>query len=286
LSLPQGRLDLDLRNEMKNFFYFFISIAVLTSTLLPQRKDSLIQLYPGIGDTLQTFDRNYFELFQNISGFESATFYIRYQDRLVSKIKYIKDNSFYDTTAIQSLAVLQSIRKQIENTLLKNDSVTYSQQETIVSTKDGKEYEGNLDMFSKTNLYLSEVEALQSEKDLNMNVSIPVNEVNTIILIGSSNVLYSTAVGVLAGGTFGAIIGFASGDEEGGFVNFQKEEKAFGLGVTFGLIGGTVGFMIGESEDDVVIKIDSKNDLLKLKDNAKYYFQYDKSIEEKYVELE
>ena len=265
---------------MKKLIYMLLTFVLFISFAYSQQKDSLIQLYPGLGDTLGRFDRNYFDLFQFIHGFEYATFYIRYQDRLVSKIKYTRNNSIYDTTAIQSLAVLEATRLQIIKILLRNDSIKYVQPEAIISTKDGKEYEGNIDMFSKTTLYLSKVEDLQSEKDLDINLSIPVAELDSIILIGKSSVLLSTAIGASVGATFGGIMALASGDDE------LSQGLSLIAGAFLALVGGVVGYFIGESEDDQVIRIDNQIDLLKLKDYAKYYFQYDESVEENYVELE
>ena len=54
------------------------------------------------------------------------------------------------------------------------------------------------------------------------------------------------------------------------------------------ILGGLIGLIIGAaaSTNDEVYKINSEYDLLKLKDYAKYYFRYDESVDEKYLELE
>ena len=267
---------------MKKIIYMLLTFVLFISSAYSQEKDSLIQLYPGLGDTLYLFDRDYFDLFQNIDGFEYATFYIRNDKYLISKVAFTNNEILYDTTAIQNIGVLQSERSKIEQSLLENDKQDYSPREVIISTKNGKTYSGKLDMFSKDNLYLSSTQDLQSGEDAKAKLSIRVSKLDSIIFIGESDVLYSTAMGTLAGATFGGVLALAaSGDElmQGIFLI---------AGAFFALIGGASGLLIGlsNSEDDIVIRIDNQIDLLKLKNYAKYYFRNDKTLEEKYVELE
>ena len=98
-----------------------ISTLLLTGVVLitqihsfAQTHDSLIQLYPGIGDTIFSFDREYFELFQTIDGFEYAVFYIRRDESLVSKVSYTSDGILKDTIFKQPLSALDNARKSID----------------------------------------------------------------------------------------------------------------------------------------------------------------------------
>ena len=143
-------------------------------------------------------------------------------------------------------------------------------------------------MFSKKNLYLSNAQDLQSEEENKLKLSIPVSQLDSILYIGESDVLYSTAVGTIAGAAFGALIGYAMGDDEAGFFSLSKEEKAFGLGLTLGVVGGLSGLLVGlsNSEDDINIKINDQLDLLKLKDYANDNFNYDDSAEQDYKAIE
>ena len=99
---------------MKSIIYILISFTINVSILFPQEQDSLVQLYPGLGDTLDLFNRDYFEMFQNIDGFEYAVFYIRDNEYLVSKVTYSTKESFKDTTFIQRLSALDDARTNIE----------------------------------------------------------------------------------------------------------------------------------------------------------------------------
>lgn len=77
--------------KMKNLIFVLIVVILLSVQVNSQEQDSLIQLYPGLGDTLEFFDREYFQLFQNIEGFEYAVFYIRDNKELVSKVTRIEN---------------------------------------------------------------------------------------------------------------------------------------------------------------------------------------------------
>ena len=99
---------------MKGIKYLFLFLLLNSSNISSQERDSLIQLYPGLGDTVDSFNASYFELFQNIEGFEHAVFYIRDNKRLVSKVTYSENGKTNDTTFIQLLSALDNARKKIE----------------------------------------------------------------------------------------------------------------------------------------------------------------------------
>ena len=269
---------------MKKIIYILLTATLLSSYSYSysQERDSLIQLYPGMGDTLDLFDRDYFSLLQNINGFEKATFYIRNQKFLVTKVVFRYNGILYDTTAVQNIIVLQGERSKIEQSLLDNDKQYYSQREVIILTKDGRTISGKLDMFSKENLYLSSTKNLHAEESTERNSLIPATKLEKITFESESNVLTSVGWGALAGAALGGTMALASGDDE----------LAQGLfliaGAFFTVVGGAIGYFIGMSgsEDDVVIRINNQFDLLKLKNYAKYYFGYNKSVEELYREIE
>lgn len=58
-------------------------------------------------------------------------------------------------------------------------------------------------------------------------------------------VLKSVGVGLLVGAGTGAIIGLASGDDQGTFLAFTAEEKALMGGAVLGLTGVVVGLIVG-----------------------------------------
>lgn len=60
-------------------------------------------------------------------------------------------------------------------------------------------------------------------------------------------------IGAGAGALFGVIIGVAEGDDEDGWVQFSKEEKAAGAAVPMLLIGAGVGAGVGASKNKIRI---------------------------------
>lgn len=268
---------------MKKIKYLVITLILFAASQnYSQERDSLIQLYPGIGDTLDQFDREYFELFQNIDGFEYATFYIRNDKYLISKIAFTNNEILYDTTAIQNIEVLHADRLKIEQSLVENDKQDYTPREVIILNKNGNTYSGKLDMFNKDNVYLSSTKNLHKEASTELNSLIPVTKLEKITFESESNVLTSVGWGALVGAALGGIMALASGGDE----------LAQGLfliaGAVFAVVGAGIGYFIGmsDSEDDVVIRINNQIDLLKLKGYAKYRLKYEKSYPKQYVEVE
>ena len=76
---------------MKILKYFFGLVCILFTLSVntqPQNRDSLIQLYPGMGDKLDFIDREIFGLYPDVEGFEYAQLYSRDKNFFVSKITF------------------------------------------------------------------------------------------------------------------------------------------------------------------------------------------------------
>ena len=257
---------------------FFCMIFILSINSFSQKRDSLIQLYPGLGDTLDLFNRNYFELFQNIEGFEYALFYIRDNKHLVSKVTFTKEGLSRDTVFIQTLSALQSSKTRIEQIEKESNKKIDSSEEFIIVTKNGNQYECKLEMFSKNSLYLVSEKNNSTFNSTELKFKLPLSSVDNLILPGESNTLSCIGEGALI--TTGAglmMVLFAGG--EGAAILFLPIVAAFGAIV--GLVAGLIS-----SSDDEIFQIDYQDDILKLKDYAKYYFRYEDSLEQRYIEIE
>ena len=266
-----------------------ISTLLLTGLVLitqinsfAQVRDSLIQLYPGIGDTIFSFDREYFELFQKIDGFEYAVFYIRDNEKLVSKVTFNFEGKIKDTVSTYGLSSLQNIRSKIRKIDEENNKKLKSPREVIVFTKDNNQYKGLLEMFSKENLYL-----ISSEQS-DYKYKIPISKVDSIIIPGESKVASSIGWGALIGFVVGGLLGIVGGDDEEGFIKFTAEEKALGGGAFLGLVGAIIGLIVGlsSSESDQEIQIEKDSDILGLNSFVYYYFIYNETREKKYIEIQ
>lgn len=271
---------------MKNLIIIFITVILQSIQVSSQEQDSLIQLYPGLGDTLEFFDREYFQLFQNIEGFEYAVFYIRDNKELVSKVTRIENGIRADTSFVLPLSALIRMRSRMDLLDIENHKKVESPREVIITVKNEHKYKGKLMMFSKDYLYLfTEDNGVNSTK--NNSYKIKIADVDSIIILGESKVLSSMGLGALTGLVIGGVIGLASGDDSEGFLRFSAGEKAIGLGGFFGFIGGIVGLISGllSSTDDELIQYNIQKELFRLNDYAEYYFIYDEVIENKYVEI-
>ena len=102
-----------------------------------------------------------------------------------------------------------------------------------------------------------------------------------INLIGEKITLSCMGYGALVGLGISLIGIFA-------FSSQEDREFALALGVPFvtvlGGLGGLIFGLASPSGDEEFI-LDYKTDLIQLKPFVKYYFQYDESLEEQYVEI-
>lgn len=266
---------------MKKVTYLLALIIIFASSLAAQERDSLIQLYPGLGDTIDHFDASYFELFKNIDGFEQAVFYIRNNQRLVSKVTYSENGISNDTTFVQPLSALDDVRKNIEEIEKENEKKYKSPREFIIETKNGTEYLCEIKMFSRDAIYFSTEETVLTSSLDNSKFKLNHSDIVRINLSGESNTWSCMGWGALIGlgiGLIGITIQETSGEGSGYAI----------IGVPlFAALSGLVGLIFGlvSSSDDEIFQIDHKDDVLKLKDYAKYYFRYAQSIEEQYVEV-
>jgi hypothetical protein len=79
-------------------------------------------------------------------------------------------------------------------------------------------------------------------------------EVESITLVDRGlGVLEGVGLGFLIGGGSGVFLGFVSGDDSEGWFAATAEEKAVGLGVFLGVLGGICGLIAGAAKGHVDI---------------------------------
>jgi hypothetical protein len=184
---------------MKVIIYAILNLTIFTSILFSQDKDSLIQLYSGLGDTIDQFDTNYFELFQNIDGFKYAAFFVRDNEKLVSKVTYTEDGNTKDTTFIQQLSALDNVRKNIAEIEKENEKKYESPREFIIETKNGGKYICSIEMFSKNEIYFSTEETVLTSSLDNSKFKLNHSDIVRINLLGEKNTLSCMGYGALVG---------------------------------------------------------------------------------------
>ena len=260
---------------MPKTFFFFIKILIISCsfTLFAQQADSLIELVPGIGKRIGIVDKEYYGLFPRFKSFEKAELFIRDHKQLISKISYFELNQIKDTTLIQSIFVLDSLRSQINQIQEEYDNKFTSPVEVKVVTVSGDKYEGKLEMFSKRYLYLFSDKSIVTGGTSHLRVKIPISDIEAVVVPGQSNVLLGIGIGALVGAVVGLAIGLSSAkDEKACIFTIKKEHQAICLSAFTGVIGSLAGLLFGvvSSSGDEVLGISRISDIIKLKEYAKY----------------
>jgi hypothetical protein len=272
---------------MKNLIYILLTFFLFIFSTYSQQKDSLIQLYPGLGDTINLFDREYFNLYKNIEGFQKASLYVRDNSKLISRLRLDISGDLVDTIFIQPISMLEKVQTDINKIISENEKRTEIKANTLLTLEDDRSINGKLNMFSKVNLYfISENDVINEFQSTKFKI--PVSKVDKINILGESKTWSYAGWGALIGLAVGGIIYFSTKDDittnsgigGGGFKGIEI--------ISVPILGGLIGLITGSisSTDDVIYKINSEYDLLRLKNYAKYYFGYDEVIEEEYISLE
>jgi len=270
---------------MKNIIYILISLVLLTSSLFPQKKDSLIQLYYGMGDTIDVIDREIFDLYQDIDEYKYAQLFIRDKKNLVSKITYLNSDILSDTVLIDDISKYSELNYNLNRFNIENDQKFESPLDASVFTKTGNTYDGKLEMFSKKYLYLNSDFNYSTGSTSPFKFKASVSNVDSLMLPLKPSVLTYVGYGALGGLGIGLVAGIATFKDDMGASKEVKWLATSAIGAGIGLL---LGWLIGESipPDIITIKFNSPYDVSKLRDHTAYYYGYDKSMEEKYVKFE
>ncbi|MBE0571504.1 MAG: hypothetical protein IH618_08170 [Ignavibacteriaceae bacterium] len=260
------------------------TMIMLSDSVQSQERDSLIQLYPGMGDTLDLFDREIFNLYQDVDEYKYAQLFSRDGEFLVSKITYLDDGILRDTLTIEDYHQLYFLRQNVSKIIMENDKKLNSPLDASVFTNTGAQYDGRFEMFSKKYLYLNSDFNYLTGNSSGLDFKTSFSHVDSIQIAIEPNVGPYVGYGALGGFALGFIAGIATFNDDWAL---QKETKWTIFGAFGAVTGFLLGWLIGESvpPDLVNIRFNTPNDVVKLKDYSAYYFQYNKTLEEGYLEL-
>ena len=127
----------------------------------------------------------------------------------------------------------------------------------IITKKDGQQIEGELITVKPNSLLLL-------DRKSGADVSVDIGDVRVIRIVKKSKVLEGAGLGLLICGGIGALGGFAMGDTThrgwyGSTYKSTRSEEALGYGIMFGVIGLSIGALLGSSAGkDEAIPIEGK----------------------------
>lgn len=261
----------------------FAFVTCLSSQTCAQNDVPTYLTNPIIGDTLSLNERNFYQLFPQIEGFQSAVFYLNPDSTLNVEVKY-SDNGILKDTLIENYKSLKSLnyhiyaRDALENGMperVLNYQAPVHSKGAEVSTymNDGQEISGELLSVRKNSLLLLNPECDDRLLNADCINQINASEIDKLIIKGSSNVVLGVSLGLLASVVVGAII-YQSNYESSsswlrGLAAYEKSKTPIILS-SIGLItlGATIG--IFTSTPDEVINIYSENDIRGLSSYSRY----------------
>lgn len=271
---------------------FFVTVLIILNSILSefcfaQVEDSLIQLTPEIGDTIDLFERDYYQLYPNIDDFKYAMVYLRDDTIAVSKITCQNENgSLEDIIITNKVVYIGNLRAHIR--LIDNEKLTslkrieelkqiekfggISQLTTLVTvtTKDGYNYKGWLLSIKEDSIFIiPDTISTKSNLDIvNNYLTFTSEDIKSVFIESEDNVGSGFGTGALIGAGIGVLSGLLV---NAFFSEMGAEDNAVGAallgGVTFGLVGGVIGIIISSasSGEDETIEINSAADLELLK---------------------
>lgn len=124
-----------------------------------------------------------------------------------------------------------------------------------VKLMDGTKVKGILYSANERGVKIMNIASL----DVSNLTSIESNSINLISLRRKGKVGKGVWVGGLTGASTGILLGIMSGDDDAGFINFSKEDKAIVGGITLGVLGTGVGALIATGKNK--IRINGNNDM-------------------------
>lgn len=277
--------------------HLFFTALVLTITnflgikALAQKDITPCFVNPLIGDTLTLEERDYYQLFPQIEGFQFAVFYLNPDSTLNADVKYSDDGVLKDTL-IKNYRSLKNLnyhiyaRDALENGMpervLNYQAPVYSKgAEVSTYMDDGSETSGELLSVRKNSILLLNPDC--DDRLLNADCINQVNasEIDKLIIKGNSNVVLGVSLGILASVVVGAII-YSSNYENSnswlrGLAAYEQSKTPIILS-SIGLItlGATIGIFTSNPEE--VIKIYSEKDIRGLSSYSRYPIEEPKEL--------
>ena len=263
----------------------FSMVSVLICALIIQAQEDPIEFSPFIGEKLDKVERDYFHLFEDISGFQEAVFFLNPDSTLRVKINYETKGQQKDTV-LNNYKSPRKMKNYIDQflTYVVNDiDYQFRGRYGDVLLIDSSTVSGELLAVrdSSVLVYGMSEESYKSREIVLFNINnINGNDIRNVSFTSKTNI--SMLIFVITGMVAGSIIGSA-------IVKPESEdsfwEKAFNISFDLGkiggfwagmVLGGIVGITLGllipiETESETVFEppFDEKN-IEGLRDRSRY----------------
>jgi hypothetical protein len=248
-------------------------IAIFTCIInFAQNRDSLIQLTPDLGDTIDENEMAQIQILNMNSwtGFKRLVFYVRNDTCLVSKITYEnKNGELRDSIIFSYIGVLNSLRMKLQEMEKAELKLIEDGTLIVVRTKDGFIHEGVPKFVSSNNLVIMNRKSFaESHPDYYKVVkwTFYKSDINSVFIKGHSKILAGLGIGCLVGIIGGFIAGYSEGDDPPGCLALSAGDKGLLSALLFGPAGAVLGLVFGlaSSSSDEEIVITDDYDLNKL----------------------
>lgn len=271
---------------MKNMILFIMILRLMNFGEIEtcaQSDSSPFIVSSFIGDTLSLSERNYFQLFPQIEGFQWAVFYLNPDSSLSANVKYISDKEFRDTLinnykSLKTLTYHINARNALGNGTLDTFHPVYEGSEykkgseVCIYMNDGRETSGEL--LSVRENYLLLLNPMCDDRLLNPECinQLEAFDIDKIIIQGKSNLVLGIGLGILASVVTAAII-YSSNYESNSWlagVAAANKSKTPIIISSIGLVtlGTTIGILT--SIPDKTIEPFSEDDIVGLRYHSRY----------------
>ncbi|MBT8379101.1 MAG: hypothetical protein KJN64_07715 [Ignavibacteria bacterium] len=204
---------------MKNIYFLILTLILIllkASVTSGQSNGTPIIVNPLIGDTLSLKERDYYILFPDIAGFQTAVFYLNPDSSLSADVKYTLDGQQRDTL-IKNYKNLESLNYHIyaryaldhehpESAINIQPSDYRRGSQINIYNEGGELISGELLSVRENSLVILKPDCDEDLTNLDCITTAKNSEVNKLTIKGNSNLALGLGIGLLASLLAGAII--------------------------------------------------------------------------------
>ena len=256
---------------MKKYYLIVISFILLCNNdFLRAQQEKPIQISALIGDTLDLVERDYYELFPSIEGFQYAIYTLSSDSLIKVKVYYLSGDEIRDTVNTIGMKSLENIRDRV-NKIDGEYEPNEMGEKISIKKLNGEMIEGELLYVSPNSIiFIPMYEPnYKLEEYIDLIEDYKFSELTSMTIINESDFTSSCLrIGGLA--ALGAIIGgvmVQAASSEGGF-----EQIGAGLVGAILIAAGIVGGILWEisATNDEEFDLDKDFDYKSLKSYARY----------------